>query len=114
VCDHQAIPIDADQLNKHCPLRQVLQYSWQHGKRHVIFPILLRQWISPYDDAPPVNHLGIDRINFYVDGLTAVVETMNSLGFQQLGPIGGSPEIGIVYFFDPDGIKVQFAGPQKG
>ncbi len=30
----------------------------------------LRQWRSPYDDAPPypppVNHLGIDRINFYV------------------------------------------------
>ena len=78
----------------------------------------LRQWKTPYDDAPsyppPVNHLGIDRINFYVKDLTATVKTMNELGFEQLGPIGGHPEIGIVFFFDPDGIKVQFAGPQTG
>lgn len=78
----------------------------------------LRQWKTPYDDAPayppPVNHLGIDRINFYVEDLTATVKTMTELGFEQLGPIGGSPEIGIVFFFDPDGIKVQFAGPQTG
>lgn len=76
----------------------------------------LRQWKQPYDDAPsyppPVNHLGIDRINFYVKDLTLTVKTMNELGFEQLGPIGGAPEIGIVFFFDPDGIKVQFAGPQ--
>ena len=80
--------------------------------------IQLRQWKTPYDDAPPypppVNHLGIDRINFYVKDLQATIETMNDLGFEQLGPIGGGPEIGIVFFFDPDGIKVQFAGPVKG
>lgn len=79
--------------------------------------IQLRQWLTPYDGAPPyappVNHLGIDRINFYVEDLTAVIATMNELGFEQLGPVGGSPEIGIVFFFDPDGIKVQFAGPQR-
>jgi len=78
--------------------------------------IQLRQWESPYDDAPsyppPVNHLGIDRINFYVEDLTAAIKTMNELGFQQLGPIGGSAEFGIVFFFDPDGIKVQLAGPR--
>ena len=78
--------------------------------------IQLRQWKRPYDDAPsyppPVNHLGIDRINFYVKDLTASIKTMNELGFEQLGPIGGGTEIGIVFFFDPDGIKVQFAGPQ--
>lgn len=78
--------------------------------------IQLRQWKTPYDDAPPypppVNHLGIDRINFYVKDVTAVVKTMNELGFDQLGPIGGGPEIGIVFFFDPDGIKFQMAGPQ--
>ncbi len=76
----------------------------------------LRRWHSPYDDAPayapPVNHLGIDRINFYVKDLTATVKTLTELGFERLGPIGGSKEIGIVFFFDPDGIKVQFAGPQ--
>ena len=78
----------------------------------------LRQWRTPFDDAPPypppVNHLGIDRINFYVKDLTAAVKTMNDLGFEQLGPIGGMPEVGIVFFFDPDGIKVQLAGPQTG
>ena len=76
----------------------------------------LRQWKTPFDAAPPypppVNHLGIDRVNFYVKDLTATVKAMNELGFEQLGPIGGMPEIGIVFFFDPDGIKVQFAGPQ--
>ncbi len=78
----------------------------------------LRQWKQPYDNAPayppPVNHLGIDRINFYVKDLTAAVKTMNELGFEQLGPIGGSPEFGIVFFFDPDRIKVQIAGPRTG
>ena len=76
----------------------------------------LRQWKSPCDNTapypPPVNHLGIDRINFYVKDLTATVKTMNELGFVQLGPIGGGPGFGIVFFFDPDGIKVQFAGPR--
>ena len=79
--------------------------------------IQLRQWVTPYDDEPPypppVNHLGIDRINFYVKDLTAAVKTMNELGFEQLGPIGGMPEVGIVFFYDPDGIKVQIAGPQN-
>ena len=73
--------------------------------------------MTPYDDeppyAPPVNHLGIDRINFYVKDLTAAVKTMNDLGFEQLGPIGGMPEVGIVFFYDPDGIKFQIAGPQN-
>ncbi len=78
--------------------------------------IQLRQWKKPFDDAPPypppVNHLGIDRINFYVKDLTAAIRTMTELGFERLGPIGGGPDIGIVFFFDPDGIKVQLAGPQ--
>jgi catechol 2,3-dioxygenase-like lactoylglutathione lyase family enzyme len=77
--------------------------------------IQLRQWKSPYDNAssypPPVNHLGIDRINFYVRDLTVVIKTMNELGFEQLGPIGGGPGGGIVFFLDPDGIKVQLSGP---
>ena len=75
----------------------------------------LRQWKSPYDDAPsyppPVNHLGIDRIAFRVTDMTAAIKTMNELGYEQLGPIGGGPESGIVFFYDPDGIKVEFAGP---
>lgn len=78
--------------------------------------IQLRQWKQPFDNAPayspPVNHLGIDRINFYVKDLTATMKAMNDLGFEQLGPVGGSNEVGIVFFFDPDGIKVQVAGPR--
>ena len=76
----------------------------------------LRQWKTPYDGAPPypppVNHLGIDRINFYVEDLTATIATMNALGFEPLGPIGGSPGLSIVFYFDPDGIKVQLSGPR--
>lgn len=78
----------------------------------------LRQWKTPFNSAPPysppVNHLGIDRIAFYVDDLNATVDEMNRLGFEQLGPIGGGPNIGniaIVFFYDPDGIKVEFWGP---
>lgn len=78
----------------------------------------LRQWTRPHDEAPPysppVNHLGIDRINFYVKDLTAVIRTMKELGFEPLWPIGGGPEFGLVFFFDPDGIKVQLAGPRTG
>lgn len=78
----------------------------------------LRQWATPFNFAspysPPVNHLGIDRIAFYVDDLNDAVDEMNRLGFEQLGPIGGGADIGaigIVFFFDPDGIKVELWGP---
>lgn len=78
----------------------------------------LRQWKTPFNSAPPysppVNHLGIDRIAFYVDDLNATVVEMNRLGFEQLGPIGGGAnvgDVGIVFFYDPDGIKVEFWGP---
>jgi len=76
----------------------------------------LRQWKQPFDPAPPypppVNHLGIDRINFYVKDLTAAIATLKELGFEPQWPIGGGPEFGLVFFFDPDGIKVQIAGPR--
>ncbi len=78
----------------------------------------LRQWKKPFDGSPPysppVNHLGIDRIAFYVDDLNATIDEMNRIGFEQLGPIGGGTnagDVGIVFFFDPDGIKVEFWGP---
>lgn len=79
----------------------------------------LRQWKMPFDFAPPysppVNHLGIDRIAFYVDDLNATIDEMNRLGYEQLGPIGGGAggvgSIAIVFFYDPDGIKVEFWGP---
>ena len=79
----------------------------------------LRQWKTPFDSAPPysppVNHLGIDRISFFVSDLNAAVDEMNRLGFQQLGPIGGGAggvgSIAIAFFYDPDGIKVELWGP---
>lgn len=79
----------------------------------------LRQWKTPFDPSPPysppVNHLGIDRIAFFVNDLNAAIDEMNRLGFEQLGPIGGGGggvgSIGIVFFYDPDGIKVEFWGP---
>ena len=39
------------------------------------------------------DHLGIDRIAFYVEDQTAAVVEMNRLGFEQLGPIGGGASI---------------------
>ena len=79
----------------------------------------LRRWNAPFDPAPPysppVNHLGVDRIAFYVSDLNAAVDEMNRLGFQQLGPIGGGAggvgSVAIAFFFDPDGIKVELWGP---
>jgi catechol 2,3-dioxygenase-like lactoylglutathione lyase family enzyme len=78
--------------------------------------IQLRQWEKPYNgEAPyggPVSHRGIDRINFGVTDLIATINMMNELGFEQLGPIGGSSGTGgIVFFYDPDGIKLEFSGP---
>ncbi len=80
----------------------------------------LRQWKTPFNFAPPydgkVNHLGIDRIAFYVDDLNATIREMTRLGFedQLIGPFGGGSVaggIGIVFYYDPDGIKVEFWGP---
>jgi catechol 2,3-dioxygenase-like lactoylglutathione lyase family enzyme len=79
----------------------------------------LRKWKTPFDSAPsyspPVNHLGIDRISFFVNDLNAAVDEMNRLGFKQLGPIGGGAggvgSIAIAFFFDPDGINVELWGP---
>ena len=78
----------------------------------------LRQWKKPFDNnppySPPVNHLGIDRIALFVDDLNATIAEMKRLGFNQLGPIGGGDvpgAVGIVFFYDPDGIKVEFWGP---
>jgi catechol 2,3-dioxygenase-like lactoylglutathione lyase family enzyme len=78
----------------------------------------LRRWTTPFNSAspysPPVNHLGIDRIAFYVEDLNAATDEMNRLGFEQLGPIGGGAtvgSVGIVFFYDPDGIKVELWGP---
>jgi catechol 2,3-dioxygenase-like lactoylglutathione lyase family enzyme len=78
----------------------------------------LRQWSSPFDArppyAPPVNHLGIDRVSFFVNDLNAAVAEMNRLGFTQLGPIGGGAggvgSIAIAFFFDPDGVNVELWG----
>ena len=47
------------------------------------------------------------------EDLTATIATMSELGFEPLGPIGGGPGFGIVFFFDPDGIKVQLSGPRS-
>lgn len=79
----------------------------------------LRRGKTPFDPSPPypppVNHLGIDRIAFYVDDLNAAIDEVNRLGFEQLGPIGGGAggvgSIAIVCFYDPDGIKVELWGP---
>jgi hypothetical protein len=46
-----------------------------------------------------------------VKNLAVAMQQMNDLGFEQLGPIGNYGEGGIVFYYDPDGIKVQISGP---
>ena len=39
---------------------------------------------------------------------------MDRLGYEKIGPFGGGSVaggIGIVFYYDPDGIKVEFWGP---
>lgn len=80
----------------------------------------LRQWTTPFNFAPAydgkVNHLGIDRIAFFVEDLNATIAEMDRLGFadDKIGPFGGGSVaggVGIVFYYDPDGIKVEFWGP---
>ena len=57
---------------------------------------------------------GVEGTNLevaYVKDLTVAMKQMNDLGFEQLAPIGNYGEGGIVFYFDPDGIKVQISGP---
>ncbi len=57
----------------------------------------------------------ITRETSFVNDLNAAIAEMNRLGFEQLGPIGGGAggvgSIAIVFFYDPDGIKVELWGP---
>jgi hypothetical protein len=68
---------DLDQL---CPLRQFLPYSWQHGKRPVIFPIrpagmsLFGNWNAtflPEFKGTPLAELFRDRIEPFVAAVRA-------------------------------------------
>lgn len=38
------------------------------------------------------------------------METMNDLGFEQLGPIGGGTDFEIVFFYDPESLHPYHSG----
>lgn len=94
------------------------QMALPHGDKHAIRIV---QWLDPYDDeppyAPPINHIGIDRLALYVLDLDAAVKTLKAEGVEFLSDIApccsgtGLDETGIINIVDPDGIFVELVGP---
>ena len=81
--------------------------------------LLLSQWISPSDDTPPhplpINHAGIQRMNYASADIEADVALLQRAGVQFVSPIvrccdGDRSTMGIAVFEDPDGIFFQLLG----
>ena len=81
--------------------------------------IELVEWLEPRDDeppyAPPINHLGIHRMNWASEDIAADTQVLEDEGVQFLSPIapcctGDTSTFGIVVFQDPDGIFNQLMG----
>jgi catechol 2,3-dioxygenase-like lactoylglutathione lyase family enzyme len=81
--------------------------------------LLLSQWMRPSDDAPPhplpINHAGIQRVNYASADIEADVALLQRAGVQFVSPIvrccdGDRSTMGIAVFEDPDGIFFQLLG----
>ncbi|MCP4589849.1 MAG: VOC family protein [bacterium] len=79
----------------------------------------LVQWLNPHDPepayAPPINHLGIDRMAYYTLDLAGDVERLKAQGVEflsEIAPCCSGPEStsGIVAFSDPDGTFIELLG----
>jgi len=91
--------------------------SLGRGDNHVL---RLMQWIEPYDDdpayAPPVNHIGVNRIALMVPNLDRAVEILKAQGVPFLSEVSpccsgtGDDEFGIVHALDPDGVFLELVG----
>jgi catechol 2,3-dioxygenase-like lactoylglutathione lyase family enzyme len=82
--------------------------------------IKLNQWIVPTAPGapylPPINHLGIQRLNWASTNLEADVAVLKSHGIKFLSKItpcceGDASTFGFILFEDPDGIYNQLMGP---
>jgi catechol 2,3-dioxygenase-like lactoylglutathione lyase family enzyme len=81
--------------------------------------IELTEWKSPRDLTPPhphpVNHLGMQRINYATTDLEGDIAKLKAQGVKFLSPIapccsGDSSTFGFILFFDPDGNFFQLMG----
>lgn len=82
--------------------------------------IELVQWLKPIDLSPPyplpVNHIGIHRMAYSTDDLSADVAALKAVGVKFLSEIapcceGPASASGIISFLDPDGTVLELVGP---
>jgi len=81
--------------------------------------ILLSQWMSPADSSQPhplpINHAGIQRVNYASADIENDVAELERAGVQFVSPIvrccdGDRSTMGIAVFEDPDGVFLQLLG----
>ena len=81
--------------------------------------VLLSQWLSPFDSTPPhplpINHAGIQRVNYASADIEGDVAALAEAGVAFVSPIvrccdGDRSTMGIAVFEDPDGIFFQLLG----
>ena len=81
--------------------------------------VLLSQWLSPFDSTPPhplpINHAGIQRVNYASTDIEGDVAVLAEAGVAFVSPIvrccdGDRSTMGIAVFEDPDGIFFQLLG----
>ncbi len=81
----------------------------------------LIEWVHPKSDddppyPPPINHIGVDGMAFFVADLDASVAALKAQGVVMLSDIADccdpdvSDTFGIVNFYDPDGTFIDMAG----
>jgi len=87
------------------------------GDHHVL---RLIQWVDPYDPepayAPPINHIGINRIALMVPDVERAVAVLKQQGVPFLSELApccsgtGEDETAIVHAIDPDGVFLELVG----
>ncbi|MFK7914876.1 MAG: VOC family protein [Pseudomonadales bacterium] len=87
------------------------------GDRHVL---RLVQWLSPFNPepayAPPINHIGINRIALLTPDIKGAVRKLKAQGVPFLSEIApcctgtAEDETAIVHAIDPDGIFLELVG----
>jgi catechol 2,3-dioxygenase-like lactoylglutathione lyase family enzyme len=87
------------------------------GDRHVL---RLIQWIEPYNPepsyAPPINHIGINRIALLTPDIARAVKILKGQGVKFLSEIApcctgtAEDDTAIVHAIDPDGVFLELVG----
>lgn len=95
-------------------VEEVMLSHWVDGSR-----VQLVQWLKPTDLTPPhplpINHAGIQRMNYASDDIESDVARLQARGVPFVSPIvrccdGDRSTMGIAVFEDPDGTFLQVLG----